>query len=937
MASGKGCVSLRRHPPNIPSSRSAASDRECQRRALSYRNLLKPPASRVSRGAAHSNDGCGPCRFERASGPAPPRRFRPAIVPADGSCNGGSVSEHRNMLEDLPEDIMCSVFVYLDAQDMDRLGRSSCFLFDEARRCSERRFQELFGAMGLPTYLRNSRSHLFRLLQFAQGTANAPAVLQTIAWAAAFGYPRYIRHWLSQWRGTFPSRRSTEVPNARAADGTPALYLATQSKKYDIMALLLEAGACPNAPLSNGNTSLFVAAKHLDLQAADILMQAGASPIVENRVRQSVFMAVIQVAREAPNPDTVHSAVAFIRIIARGLDTASKSSRSALKALLAACEARLPAIVETLLDAGVGMPASQQRHTAAHSARSRPQSAHAGSVAATQRRISLRNGGNDPVDMLLGMTLPDPSWVDRFETSMSMSPTATPASPSARPLSAAGSVVGGSGGDGDQLPCPLLVACQNGNREIVQLLLEKGGAQADVNSTLASGKTPLYIAAEMGDDKMIAMLLIHGAKLSSTTCTGRSALFAAVQGGHEKAVKSLLKFADVPDIIRPTPNGDSPFSLAERRGKAPMLVDMLDCYLRQIRKRAQLRDMGLSDDECPEVFDAYLTALCLKMGLIGRSKAKDLMQGRHRGVSRSPCAAAKRAQTPFRVSQSPISARAGDPSAPPLWMTPEEEERWRQFTPPVDMRGFRPSQTRPRSFHIRAQPKAYHTDVEPQQEKAIPVDQSAPLSGGGRGASGTEGAAENKTDCVSRNPEPFSSLNAFQERKGTSPTIQRWKEGGATLMADDHKEDTADDGFEYKPKRELKWQSASSAKIKSRELLQSIQQTYEGQLGGASEAEGKQAINKPERTDDVFAKSPPPPRSSPATPLTSDLPAPGWIEHKNRRSMVSAPVEEKKDFLRCRQGSGGSMGGDMTLLERPRPSGHPTLPSEFLLSELNCA
>lgn len=102
---------------------------------------------------------------------------------------------------------------------------------------------------------------------------------------------------------------------------------------------------------------------------------------------------------------------------------------------------------------------------------------------------------------------------------------------------------------------PLLLAVEEGNTEIVRLLI---GAGADVNYVLpqqefhssnTSGVSALLVAVDKGNSEILRLLIDAGAdvnyvlpeqKFPSKNATGASALLLAVKAGDEKIVKQLI-------------------------------------------------------------------------------------------------------------------------------------------------------------------------------------------------------------------------------------------------------------------------------------------------------------------------------------------------------------------------------------------------------------
>jgi hypothetical protein len=80
-------------------------------------------------------------------------------------------------------------------------------------------------------------------------------------------------------------------------------------------------------------------------------------------------------------------------------------------------------------------------------------------------------------------------------------------------------------------------ASENGNLEIVKLLLDNGAAVNGVDST---GMTALMLAAERGHLQIVILLLDNGAAVNGVDSTGMTALMLAAEAGHLQIVILLL-------------------------------------------------------------------------------------------------------------------------------------------------------------------------------------------------------------------------------------------------------------------------------------------------------------------------------------------------------------------------------------------------------------
>ena len=87
---------------------------------------------------------------------------------------------------------------------------------------------------------------------------------------------------------------------------------------------------------------------------------------------------------------------------------------------------------------------------------------------------------------------------------------------------------------------PLIIACHYGHLEIVNLLISKG--KVDINRVDYKGKTPLlFHACCMGHDNIVSTLLQYGANPSATTISEKATpLMASSEQGHINVIKLLL-------------------------------------------------------------------------------------------------------------------------------------------------------------------------------------------------------------------------------------------------------------------------------------------------------------------------------------------------------------------------------------------------------------
>ncbi|KAL7656775.1 hypothetical protein ACMYSQ_005847 [Aspergillus niger] len=84
---------------------------------------------------------------------------------------------------------------------------------------------------------------------------------------------------------------------------------------------------------------------------------------------------------------------------------------------------------------------------------------------------------------------------------------------------------------------PLSLAAENGQEDIVQMLLERG---ASIDTKNSDSQTPLSLAAANGHERIVQMLLKRGATTETKSSIDQTPLSSAAENGHEKIVQMLL-------------------------------------------------------------------------------------------------------------------------------------------------------------------------------------------------------------------------------------------------------------------------------------------------------------------------------------------------------------------------------------------------------------
>jgi ankyrin repeat protein len=73
---------------------------------------------------------------------------------------------------------------------------------------------------------------------------------------------------------------------------------------------------------------------------------------------------------------------------------------------------------------------------------------------------------------------------------------------------------------------------------VIRVLFRRGVVSIDDRD--AEGKTALHVAAELGDEALVGLLLDKGASSQLQDYRGRLAVYYAVEKGHHEVVELLL-------------------------------------------------------------------------------------------------------------------------------------------------------------------------------------------------------------------------------------------------------------------------------------------------------------------------------------------------------------------------------------------------------------
>lgn len=301
--------------------------------------------------------------------------------------------------------------------------------------------------------------------------------------------------------------------------GETALHHACQKKSPQIVTTLLEAGANPNIQDMYGYTPLFFATESVDLRLVDLLLDAGADPNLRNRDGVGPLYKATQAG--------VRPLVR--RLLAAGADSRAKGTETNSPLELAAEGTDRDMFLllrdglphhEILFWDGVRTVEVDLKSEDSAPVKGRIRNAF-GVVAEGIPATKTEGGGRKMAwDGRSRSGGPAPSGTYFFEL------------PPFRPtgIRSSRTIIRT---DGD--PNAIVAAVQSGRASIVRQLLSQANI-AGVDSSLADGRTPLMIAAEEGNLEVVNLLLDAGASPMQIDSNGKSALSYAMSQVNGKAI-----------------------------------------------------------------------------------------------------------------------------------------------------------------------------------------------------------------------------------------------------------------------------------------------------------------------------------------------------------------------------------------------------------------
>mmetsp|Transcript_4278 Transcript_4278/g.6993 ORF Transcript_4278/g.6993 Transcript_4278/m.6993 type:complete len:737 (-) Transcript_4278:41-2251(-) len=124
----------------------------------------------------------------------------------------------------------------------------------------------------------------------------------------------------------------------------------------------------------------------------------------------------------------------------------------------------------------------------------------------------------------------------------------------------------------------LWLAAETADVDLLRRLLKppkKGEPPANLNSRSLYGRTPLHIAASVGNAECVALLVAARAMLEARTNSGLTALHIASQHGHRDATMMLLD-RDADPISQQTSTWNLPLHLAAAHGRQEIVITLLE-------------------------------------------------------------------------------------------------------------------------------------------------------------------------------------------------------------------------------------------------------------------------------------------------------------------------------------------------------------------------
>ncbi len=288
-------------------------------------------------------------------------------------------------------------------------------------------------------------------------------------------------------------------------EGTTALLRACQEGYTFIARVLIDHGANVDAVDHRGNTSLMRASNNGHCDTVNLLLEIGAD--VNKQEEHTDGTGLLLASKKG------HDAVVK-QLLEKGANV-NIASHNGRTALIEACQHDRIEIVKMLLEYGAGINTGDQKGVTGLLI-----ACDAGRIDIC--RVLLENGAN--VNLCSGAALSENDESEDMDVMRY---------------------------EGVNVSC-LWIASQNGNLDIVKLLLENG---AEVNITNHNDRTALIKASQDGHTDTVQLLIQFGAAVDLADEHSVTALLAASSEGHWETAKVLLEAGA--DIRHTNRNGES--------------------------------------------------------------------------------------------------------------------------------------------------------------------------------------------------------------------------------------------------------------------------------------------------------------------------------------------------------------------------------------------
>lgn len=123
-------------------------------------------------------------------------------------------------------------------------------------------------------------------------------------------------------------------------------------------------------------------------------------------------------------------------------------------------------------------------------------------------------------------------------------------------------------------------------RTILEEAAESGAASLIANLTDPRGQTALHVAASLGLEELLILLLHHGSLVETVDCQGNTAMHLACVGGHKACLAVLMDHGGDDLIDQPDLNGNTALHLSAFNGSIACTRLLLETAANVVAKNA---------------------------------------------------------------------------------------------------------------------------------------------------------------------------------------------------------------------------------------------------------------------------------------------------------------------------------------------------------------